>query len=200
MRWFDSNLFLFIHYTFTIMETKTSAQATLWKPILGYEGSYEVSNDGQVRSLDRVTTRADGRKYQLKGKLCSQAMISRGYTKVTLFKDGKRKLHYVHRLMAVAFFGPSDELVRHLDDDKAHNHIENLAYGSALDNHQDAIRNGKKLMKLIPADVKLVRLLLAFGWSQRHIAEVVGVSLKTISNIALNRKWTWVPSTLVNED
>ena len=71
----------------------------IWKDISGYEGIYQVSNLGNVRSLDRLDCR--GRKRQ--GVLLKQVISTNDYLKVTLYKNGKSKTKIIHRLVAEAF-------------------------------------------------------------------------------------------------
>lgn len=107
-----------------------------WLPVVGYEGLYEVSDQGRVKSF----------KVKPNGHILkpTQAGFS-GHYSVTLCRDGGRKEHYVHRLMMAAFTGPApdgESVVRHLDDDVDNNVLSNLAYGSHSDNHLDRVRNG----------------------------------------------------------
>ena len=99
-----------------------------WRPIEGYEGLYEVSNTGRVRSLDMYVK---GKGYRLhKGKVLSPAKNKNGYLKVNLHCNGKRKTITVHRLVAEAFIPNSDNLtqVNHRDEDKTNNNVENLEW------------------------------------------------------------------------
>lgn len=168
-----------------------------WKTIPGYEGLYEVSDDGQVRSLDHVVTYSDGRQAMFKGKELS-IFIVKGYCAVRLSKQGQTKQQRVHRLMASAFYGPSDLIVRHLDDVKMNNVLSNLAYGTNSENQLDAVNNGKQVgrteLKLIPADVKLIRLMSSFGFTQTQIAELIGIGRSHVSSILSGRYWGSVPA------
>lgn len=108
-------------------------------PIPGYEGWYKVTSDGQVWSEERVVA---GRK--LKSRLLSQT-LSDGYMLVTLCRNGHRTTTAVHRLVALAFLGekPEGQEVRHLDGNRANNRVENLAYGTRLENRADRTVHGK---------------------------------------------------------
>lgn len=104
-----------------------------WAPIPGYEGLYEVSTSGSVRSLPRPATRGGILK------VCTR----RGYLSVVLHRDNKPWKMTIHRLMAMAFI-PNPEglpVVRHLNDCKTDNRLENLAWGTASDNQRDSVRN-----------------------------------------------------------
>lgn len=71
----------------------------IWKPVVGYEGLYEVSSYGRVRSLDRM----DERDMYRKGRILKSALNKNGYPSVSLWRDNHGKTHRVHRLVAEAF-------------------------------------------------------------------------------------------------
>ena len=102
----------------------------IWKDITGYEGLYQVSNLGKVRSL-RYKNRDEVRELYLKPH-------NRGYLQVELHKDGTRKMFTVHRLVAMAFVnGYADDLiVNHIDENKQNNAATNLEWCTSLYNSQ----------------------------------------------------------------
>lgn len=106
-----------------------------WRDIVGYEGLYQVSSLGRVRSLDRVIER-NGRPSCLKGKVLSGCRFGRGYLMVGLSKNNEVKLVGIHRLVAQAFVPNPNNLpqVNHKDCDKTNNRVENLEWCSALYN------------------------------------------------------------------
>lgn len=93
----------------------------IWKDIKGYEGLYQVSNMGQVKSLPRYTT---------KGKILVSVKDKDGYLRVCLSKDNRHKSYYVHRLVAEAFIPNPDNLpeINHKDCNPGNDKIENLEY------------------------------------------------------------------------
>lgn len=97
-----------------------------WRPIYGYEGLYEVSSYGRVRSLDRYEVNNLGYKRLLKGKILSPGIRKDGYFVVSL----RNKMFRVHRLVAQAFIPNPDELpqVNHKDEDKSNNNVDNLEW------------------------------------------------------------------------
>jgi hypothetical protein len=107
-----------------------------WRAIDGYEGFYEISNLGRIRSLDRKVKSSAGRTRIAYGKTLSPTDNGHGYLIVPLVQNGKRKNHYVHRLVAEAFIRPmaSKEVVNHLDHDTKNNTVQNLEITTQLEN------------------------------------------------------------------
>ena len=106
-----------------------------WKDIPGYEGLYQVSDCGQVKSCERVVTHPKSGKLTLKEKILKPGLNPRGYHYVTLCKDGKVKNFLVHRLVALDFLDGDNTLtVNHIDECKTNNHVSNLEYLSNEDN------------------------------------------------------------------
>ena len=116
-----------------------------WLPIVGYEGLYEVSSQGRVWSLARVDTRGSARSGGL--LRCGSRGRGRGHPAGILTdREGAKRSFFVHQEMAKAFIGPSPfegAVVRHLNDIPTDNRVENLAWGTRLENQRDAVRNGR---------------------------------------------------------
>lgn len=111
-----------------------------WRPVVGFEGMYEVSNDGQVRTLFRGLNKA------------KHTMIDRkGYVSVRLCgpKRAFMKRKRVHSLVLEAFVGPKPEGMqcRHLNGNKQDNRLENLAWGTAKENAADSVAHGVLLRR-----------------------------------------------------
>jgi len=102
----------------------------VWKPVVGYEGLYEVSNLGRVRSLDRVVSGKDGCTLSIKGQMMHPTLNTTGYPFVGLRKDGKRGMYTVHRLVAKAFIPNPDNLaeINHKNEDKTDNRVANMEW------------------------------------------------------------------------
>lgn len=124
----------------------------IWKPIVNYEGYYEVSNLGNVRSIDRIVkTKKDTVKI-IKGKQHKLTLTKSGYISVTLYKDSKQKSFRVHRLVAEAFIPNPNNFsqVNHIDENKSNNCVTNLEWCSASYNIK--IRSKKNERKILQYD------------------------------------------------
>lgn len=113
-----------------------------WLPVPQYEGLYEVSDMGRVRSIDRTIIDSLGRPRRRQGKLLAIHANTRGYSHVTLFDVGRRQWPVcVHRLVLLAFVGPRPDGLetRHLNGDRLDARLENLVYGTHLENMADKI-------------------------------------------------------------
>lgn len=107
----------------------------IWKPIAGYEGLYEVSNLGRVKSLPRKTST---------GGIMKPSTTVWGYLMCALWKDGKGKSFSVHRLVAEAFIpNPGNKpTVNHIDCNKKNNHVDNLEWCTQTENVRHSVRLG----------------------------------------------------------
>lgn len=104
----------------------------IWKPIEGYEGLYEISTWGRVKSLERNVMTAVGTLYKRPERILKPS-LSRGYPVVTLSHDMVQKTFLVHRLVAMAFI-PNPHgypMINHKDEDKTNNYVENLEWCDA---------------------------------------------------------------------
>ena len=122
-----------------------AAKEERWFAVPGYEGFYEVSDTGRVRSIDRYVA---GRyvKRLIRGKLLSQKLTNKGYPFVWLGLGEKGKSSYrtVHRLVLEAFVGPAPEgaVACHNNDIQTDNRLENLRWDTRSENQNDIVRNG----------------------------------------------------------
>ena len=116
----------------------------IWRDIEGYEGMYQVSNEGRVRSLDRTITFKDGRKRIFKGQILKQ-QLANNYNKVDLQINKYKHSFNVHRLVAAAFIPNPENLsdVNHKDENKLNNKCSNLEWISHIDNCNYGDRNEK---------------------------------------------------------
>lgn len=151
----------------------------IWKDIKNYDGIFQVSNMGRVRSIGRYCKHGD-HVYFRHGKILTLCKRKSGYFKVTLQTDNHRKDLPIHRLVAEAFIPNPNNLntVNHKDGNKANNTVENLEWLSYSDNtkhaHQtDLNRNHKH--------VKCVELGIVFD-SLRDVAKYFNCSRDTVED------------------
>lgn len=109
-----------------------------WKEVVGFEGLYEVSSFGDVRSLDRVVKHRQSGYITLKGRVKKKNLDKSGYFRVTLSKNGNGGNRLVHQLVAEAFLGHKrvgmNKVINHIDSNKINNSIFNLEITSHRDN------------------------------------------------------------------
>lgn len=109
----------------------------IWKDIPKYEGYYQASNKGRIRSLDRVIKIKSIDSF-IKGRILKQSIDGRGYYTVGLSKDGKRKTNSVHILIGITFLNYKIDLGKivldHINNDKLNNNINNLQIISVREN------------------------------------------------------------------
>ncbi len=171
-----------------------------WVSVVGYDGFYEVSDQGSVRSLDRMVNGRYGTKRIQRGKVLRPAPTECGYLFVTLQADKRTKYTGVHRIVCAAFNGPSDKpTVNHKDGNKHNNVPGNLEWATYLENqtHADSTglrqikgeRNGRA--KLTEVDVASIRSAGALKYGDvARIARQYGVSGTMIRNVLAGRNWS----------
>ena len=167
----------------------------LWLPVVGYEGLYEVSDQGRVRSLDRRVE--NGTRLQFwKGRLLF-TNIWGSYLKVVLCRNGRMKNFHIHVLVAEAFHGlrPEGLVVNHIDENKLNNNAANLEWVTYKQNlnHSKAAylaalprgsRHGRS--KLNESQVRAIRL---DNRSNVAVAKEYGVTDGTVSHIRTRTTW-----------
>lgn len=133
----------------------------IWKAVSGFEGFYEVSNKGNVRSLDRTVTRKDGVVVSFKGKRLLPRLNQDGYLQIQISKGDKIKTIRVHRLVADTFLPNPSSMpeVNHKDEDKTNNAVTNLEWCSHKYNSRYGTRgeriarkHGKSLSAYVPGE------------------------------------------------
>ncbi len=117
----------------------------IWGVINGFEGLYEVSNTGKVRSLDRqVFHRGNQKLHNIRGRLLKTRFNNCGYVEVRLSKEGKHYTKFVHRLIGEAFIPNPDNkcCIDHVDGKKSRNAMENLRWLTHSENMRHAYALG----------------------------------------------------------
>jgi hypothetical protein len=117
----------------------------VWKAAVGYEGIYEVSNLGEVRTVEGKTTHSvRGGVRTWKQRILKQRTSRHNTLRVTLYKNKRHKTINVHRLIAMAFLEKVEgkEFVNHIDGDSQNNRVDNLEWCTTAENNQHAIDTG----------------------------------------------------------
>lgn len=170
----------------------------VWLDIEGYEGYYQISNKGRVRSLDRVVPCSRTTSRKLRGRLLKLCPDSSGYIIIVLQKDGEKKSVKVHRLVATHFLDriPGKDIINHIDCDKTNNCVSNLEWCTPKENTGHMHRLGRNYSsfgeenpacKLTDNDVERIREL-SKTYTQRYIAQLYNVSNQHISRIVNNKQ------------
>lgn len=172
----------------------TRSAVERWLPVLGYEGIYEVSDQGRVRSLERMV-RSDLHKNGMRRippRILTQTPMASGYLSVKLSRDNRGRTGKVATLAAEAFIGPRPATmdVCHGDGVRTNNVLTNLRYDTRKANMADAARHGtirfgerSGVVKLSDAEVVQIRSLSASSLSRQEIGRLFGVTRTHISYI-----------------
>lgn len=117
-----------------------------WRDIKGFEGWYQVSNMGNVRSLDRFIDYKNRKGRVYKGQILKPHVETLGYLSVSLTKNRKRIYARIHRLVADTFMTNEEHKaeVNHIDGNKWNNAVSNLQYSTHSENMQHAVKTGLK--------------------------------------------------------
>ncbi len=172
-----------------------------WRPVPGYEGLYDASSCGRIKSLPRVIQHKNGHKQNAPSVVLRQGIGSHGYPTVTLSKGGTVKKRTVHSIIAEAFIGkrPDGFETRHLDGNRRNCHTDNLKYGSHEQNQANRIAHGtdgrgqkNAMAKLSLDQVETIRAKAASGSDFHDLARTFDVAWATISDIIQRRTWRHV--------
>jgi len=171
-----------------------------WRPVLGWEGLYEVSDFGRVRSLDRKViciNRGKEVTYTVYGRVLSPGTVQ-GYKQVALQCAPRHEQKKVHQLVLEAFVGPcpTGHECRHLKGNREDNRLLMLSWGTKLENAQDKHRHGTMCegekhgnAKVTSSDVLEIRRRWANGERQVDLAAEFNIGQGRIS--AIVRRATW---------
>ncbi len=172
-----------------------------WRSVKGYEGYYEVSNFGQVRSIDRLVDGRKNVKMLFKGKLLKQLKNHKGYFYVPLTMNSKKKGITVHRLVAKAFIESNGkQQVNHKDSNKENNNVSNLEWCTNAENQIHANLTGrlkkwgvafypKKARKINMEIAREIRKMAKNNIPQRKIANLFKISQASVSCVISNKTY-----------
>ena len=176
-------------------------QLEIWRPVKGYEGYYEVSNFGRVRSIDRYVDCSDGTTHFIKGKLLNGKIERTGYIRITLTKYGIPKAFKAHRLVVWAFPEICGEWfegaqVNHKNEIISDNRAENLEvctakynsnYGTHSQRCAEKLKNRKDTSKpVLQFDMEGNFIK---EWESVNEIERAGFNRNNVKDVLHNRKW-----------
>lgn len=156
-----------------------------WRDVVGYEGLYQVSNLGNVKSLDRLVICEDGFIRRMKGGLLKQ-QINRGYMNVRLYKNGVGKTVKVHRAVAMAFIDNNEKkpTVNHKDGNKTNNCVDNLEWFTHKEQTRHAIETGLKKRNYRFEEIKDEFIeKYSNGSSVSELSRFYNTTAKTVSSL-----------------
>lgn len=165
-----------------------------WKDIQGYEGLYQVSNFGRVKSLERYKKNNLGSKSLISETILKQSISNKGYCRIHLCKDAHKKAFSVHRLVADAFVPNPNNLtdVNHKDENKKNNRADNLEWCDCKYNINYGTHNKRiSLTKgcAVQAFDKNGQLVMEFH-SMCEAERQTGISQQNISNCISGKRKT----------
>lgn len=170
-----------------------------WKSIKGYEGIYEVSNFGQVRSLDRLIRASNGVTRRTKGRDLKPQKNRGGYLFVNLKVNGINNFQRIHRLVAINFIlGEDLKLhINHKNGIKTDNNIDNLEWTTQKENNSHARKLGLNKhegenhysSKITIGQAREIKERALKGESVTALAKIFGISHQCISDIKLGKSW-----------
>jgi hypothetical protein len=168
------------------MKTTTDIVTVMerWRQVVGYEGFYEVSDQGRIYS-------------QWTHDIVSGAPDKQGYLIIKLYDAKGPTTKKIHRIVLEAFEGPSDLYVLHNDDNPANNTLDNLRYGTQKENQADALSRGRRLTgeahpnaKLTEAQKHEIANRVSQGENRKLLVEEYGVTNTSITRIIKDARYS----------
>ena len=166
----------------------------IWKDVVGYEGLYQVSNLGRVRSTTREVIHSSGMVQHRNGKILSVDKGEKGYLSVYLYREGKKKFYGIHRLVAQAFLPNPNNLpqVNHKDENTSNNMVENLEWCTRKYNvnYGTARKRGlatKRAKNSIGAEIPVLQYELDGKFVKRYDSSRAAERETETSSVAIRR-------------
>lgn len=175
------------------MKRSLAAMSEEWRDVVGYEGLYQVSSEGRVKSLERVVKRKDGRRRLQKGRFLKPSRDHCGYKKICLTDaNSKQKSFLVHRIVCQAFHeNPWNKSeVNHINEDKSDNRSCNLEWCTRKENCNHGTRNVRMAKKIAEIKSKPIAQYTLDGklvkvWpSPTEVHRQLGINQGNISAVA----------------
>lgn len=168
----------------------------IWKDIPGYEGLYQASSEGRIKSLDRRVINKRGNAQFFKGKLRKLILSHNGYYRVLLNKDRLAKYQPVHRLVALAFVPNffNKKQINHKDGNKINNQFSNLEWMTIKENTIHAYRTGlannkgESHSQSVLKDTEVI-IIRNSNKTNKELANEYKVPITTINNILAKRTY-----------
>ena len=179
----------------------------VWKNVIGYEGLYQVSNLGNVKSLDREVAPNNRVPSWRKGKMCKQSKSNLGYMTVGFTVNNVKVNKYVHRLVAEVFVDNINDYpqVNHIDCNKTNNKTNNLEWCTNSQNHIHATKNGLNKLHLHRVAysgeengrslltkeqvLEIKQKYIPYKYSAKKLSKEYNVSESCITHILNNTSW-----------
>lgn len=163
-------------------------EGEVWKAVVGYEGLYEVSDLGRIKSLPK----RKGRFLHNESHILSQKNHRDGYKVATLCKDKKLKSYQTHRLVAQAFLSNPENKreVNHIDFNKSNNILSNLEWSSSQENKIHSLNHNRlPSAKITWQTVREIRELRKQGVTIPALVSMFPIKRTAIGNIVYNKTW-----------
>ena len=170
-----------------------------WKPVVGFEGLYEISSVGNVKALKRTVQRKRSGIMTYPERILKPHYNS-GYLSISLHKDGVINTYKVHRLVALAFVPNPNNYpqVNHNDDVKTNNDFMNLSWGTQQQNIKQAMDNGRfkfcdqRNGTVISEDLAdRIRHVHKKGCKTAWISDLLGIGNTTVRHVLSGRTWMY---------
>lgn len=177
--------------------------AEIWKDVPGYEGKYQASTYGRIRSLGRFRVGRYGNLCKISGKMLKFTTMDNGYLAISMHLNSAQKTRLVHQVVLETFVGPCPPgmQTRHFPDaDKSNNRLANLEWASHQQNMKDQYEQGTLVKgeasckaKITEQDVRRIRARANSGESQRSIMkDYPSIGQMQISRIVRREQWKHV--------